>query len=376
MPIEEFIAWTTDELDYRTEARYMSEVGRNSSHRPESNVPAVYSDLSTHRILVTDFIAGPTLLEYLRSLDRRDPAVAYRLKETGFDPEKFADNIISNFLGDVFRHGVFHADLHPANLLILPDNVVGYVDFGITGVISEYGRQHVLALILALSRRDLDGLYEGLLRISNVEASSDRERFRRGLDRLADDWFEQKKGVARLRRSYTVIMLDMIRLSRECNLLPHEEALRYMRSVVTADGLIARFAPGYDTSAALEESSRRELESQAWKSTFSADAIVDVLLAGSRLIHDGATRLDRLLDRLERSQRRSSKVAKSIPPRRSRRYEAKLARLTFVLIGLSALMALGGEPTHMGFNLLTAQLALFAAGILSLLITALRWLVT
>jgi len=54
---------------------------------------------------------------------------------------KLARYIIDNFLGDAFQHGVFHADLHPANLRFLPGNVVGYVDFGITGVISRYSRQ-------------------------------------------------------------------------------------------------------------------------------------------------------------------------------------------------------------------------------------------
>jgi hypothetical protein len=46
-------------------------------------------------------------------------------------------------------------DLHPANLLILPQNVVGYVDFGITGVLSRYSRRHLVEMTLAYTRADV-----------------------------------------------------------------------------------------------------------------------------------------------------------------------------------------------------------------------------
>ncbi len=374
IPIGEFIAWTTDELDYRIEARYMRQVGLNTGDSAAARIPEVIHHASTSRILTTEYLHGTTLLEYLRSLKRNDPAVEYRLEQIGFDPAKFADNIIANFLGDVFEHGLFHADLHPANLLILPGNTVGYVDFGITGVISEYGREHVLALILAFSRCDVDEICDGILRISEITDESDVERFRRGLDDLADRWFERIRGVPKLVQSYTVIMLELLRLSRECQLLPHEEAVRYMRSVITADGLISRFAPEYDVAAGLERLSKKHLQRGILGDALSTDRMIETWIAGSRMLRDGALRLDTLLDRLESEAKvRPMDAATDLSPA-GRTGAAKAARLGLIILVVACLLILGDESPPLGFNLFSAELLLLAAGILLLTRTALRWL--
>ena len=374
IPIGEFIAWTTDELDYRIEARYMTQVGINTGDSEVARVPEVIHDTSTSRILTTEYLEGTTLLEYLRSLERNDPAVDYRLAQIGFDPAKFADNIIANFLGDVFEHGLFHADLHPANLLILPGNVVGYVDFGITGVISDYGREHVLALILAFSRCDVEDLYNGILRISEITDESDLERFHRGLEDLADHWFERRQGIPALVQSYTVIMLDLLRLSRECSVLPHEEAVRYMRSVITADGLISRFAPEYNVSVGLERLSKKHLQSRILGDALSTDRMIETWIAGSRIVRDGALRLDTLLDRLERrAKARSDDAEPPFTPDRQTA-AAKVARLGLIILIVACLLFLGNESPPLGFNLFSAELLLLATGTLLLTRTALRWL--
>jgi ubiquinone biosynthesis protein len=377
LSLNEFVAWTSDELDYRREARYMEQVRLNTGAGPkrpdavvQARVPAVLREVSTDRILAADYLEGTTLLEYLRSLERSDPATGYRLREIGFEPERFAENILSNFLGDVFQHGIFHADLHPANLLILPANVVGYVDFGITGVISEYGSQRVLAMILGLSRHDVDALIEGTLSIAEVTDSSDVAGFRRGVRERSEVWFGEDRG-GKPAIGYTLFMLDMIRLARQFNVLPHEEALRYMRSVITADGLIARFAPDFDVNRALERLSRKHLRSRALANTFSADRMIDSWIAGSRLMRDGALRLDRLLDKLEKGE----SVDRDSEPSRSESgpKPARALRLGVCVLALAGMMALGEEPARPGLNLFFAEATLIGIGTLILAWTALRW---
>ena len=116
----------------------------------------------------------------------------------GFDPEDLARNIIDNCLGDVFQFGVFHADLHPANLMILPGNVIGYIDFGITGVISKYSRQNLLAMTLAYARKDVDGLCDRFFDVSSLDQTSDPLGFRAGVKRLSEQWYSGAAGDGRL----------------------------------------------------------------------------------------------------------------------------------------------------------------------------------
>src|SRR5205085_2153452 len=144
-------------------------------------VPFVLGEYTTRRVLVVEFLDGVTLLDHLRALSRQDPAHQARLGAMGFDPDSLARNVIDNCLGDVFRFGVFHADLHPANLMILPGNVIGYIDFGITGVISRYSRQNLIALTLAYTRGDLEGMCEAFFRISVLDSETSAAPFRERL---------------------------------------------------------------------------------------------------------------------------------------------------------------------------------------------------
>src|SRR5262249_37733834 len=176
-PISEFIEWTSEEMDYRSEARYMRQLLRNASTNSQERVPELLLRHSTKRTLVAEFFEGVTGLDYLRALEVGDEGTLRRLRTMGFDPNRCACNIIDNFLSDPYRHGMFHADLHPANLMILADNVVGYIDFGITGVLSHYSRQNLVALTLAYTRADLEGMCEAFIKGSTMGPNADLEAF-------------------------------------------------------------------------------------------------------------------------------------------------------------------------------------------------------
>ncbi len=154
-PIEEFIAWTQEELNFRREAHYIDELGRNAKDNQFEKVPVVFWSCTTARILTAEFLDGSTISEYLR--DKEDGSLQL---PADFNAELFASRLIDNFLGDAFRHGMFHADLHPGNLMILAGNVVGYVDFGISGVLSRYSRRHLISMTLAYARGNLDAMCE------------------------------------------------------------------------------------------------------------------------------------------------------------------------------------------------------------------------
>nr|MBA3241301.1 hypothetical protein [Acidobacteriota bacterium] len=181
-PMTEFVTWTREELDYRREARYMEQLRDNARDNPCERVPEVFWQHTTRRTLVLEFLEGVTVLDYLRALESNGDAHAVRLPGGNFEPDRAASNIIDNFLGDAFRHGLFHADLHPANLMFLRDGVVGYIDFGITGALSRHARQHLIALTLAYTRGDLEGMCAAVLKVSTLDASSDVAAYREGLE--------------------------------------------------------------------------------------------------------------------------------------------------------------------------------------------------
>ncbi len=370
--LDEFVGWTAEELDFRAEARFMDRLAANSRDRRRERVPEVEWTRTTVRVLTAEFLEGTTLLQHLRGLETGGVEVRRRLATAGFEPERFAENVLENFLHDVFHHGVFHADLHPANLLILPDNAVGYVDFGISGVVSEYARYHLVATVMALTRADVGKAADHLLAIAELGDDADAEGFRRGLDELGDEWFRRRPGGRRRekRKSYTEILLDTLRLSRRLRILPHPEAMRYMRSVITLDGLIGRFAPGLDRDRVLERHCAELLESAPAAALVSFDQWVDWLWAGARLVRDGPSRLDRALDRLER---RVDPDADGGHRHRRRHSGTRALHLGVTAAAVAALVVVFGEPPRLGLNLFTAELAVVAGALALLTREVLSW---
>ena len=107
-----------DELDYRIEAEHQSEFARSYRGHPFIAVPAVVDELSTQRVLTTEWVDGIAWADFLATAD---PARRQRAGEVLF---RFAQ-------GSIHRLGVFNGDPHPGNYRFLPDGRVAFLDFGL-----------------------------------------------------------------------------------------------------------------------------------------------------------------------------------------------------------------------------------------------------
>lgn len=360
-PLSEFVAWTQEELDFRNEARYMDRLRRSTAGSKTEKVPEVVWLATSARVLTCEFLEGVTVLRYLRALESGDEVTQQRLAAQQFDADAFARNLIDNFLGDAFRHGIFHADLHPANLMILPGGQVGYLDFGITGLLSRYSRRHLVALTLAYTQGDLDGMCDSFFRVSELGERSDPEGFRRGLARLAVGWYRGTGRNLQLAQNFTMVMLDMLRLSRACDIWPERDVIKYIRSAIAIDGLIGRFAPGFDVGRYLEHVCARHLRYEGLRVSLSPDHLIDSSVAGANLLRDGALRGGKILDRLVQGDLLTAVSPQAAAARRVGGDGAP-AQLGAVV----ALAAVGfiGLPTTWGFNPATAALAVALVAIL------------
>jgi ubiquinone biosynthesis protein len=356
-PITEFIDWTSEELDYRQEARYMEEIRRNSEGDSRSVVPEVLWPFTTRRTLVVEFCEGTTVLDLLRSFDSGDVQVLRRLKERGFDPPKAARTIIDIFLSDAFMHGIFHADLHPANLLLMPGNVIGYVDFGITGTLSVTTRRRLAGLTIAWSLGDLDQICETFFQLSAAPTEDQKQAYRAGLSELAAEWYETVEGQRRLTRSFTLVMLEMLALSHRTGIMPDRSVSRYLRSAMATDGLVKRFAPGLDVAVELEAGCRRYLTSMLLKDFFSFETVVswsslmEAFLEQSRPGGVAARSLE--------ASQPSARTPGSPPAKRARTLRLAVVAFTFAALG-----ALTPGPPGIGSGLLVAELGVSLAAIL------------
>ena len=374
-PTGEFLRWTHEELDYRYEARYMERLRRNASKNPHERVPEVFWPYTTRRTLVCEFFEGETMLSYLRALESDDEQLVDSLHQIGFEPDRTARHIIDNFLGDVFQHGMFHADLHPANLMILPGNTVGYIDFGITGTISRYSRRNLVALTLAYTRGDLEGMCEAFFRISVFDSETSQARFREGLKLFAEIWYETAGRERRLRKNFTLVMLDMLRLSRRTGVWPERDVVKYIRSAIAIDGLITRFAPSFDLGQHLQAVCDRHLRWSARRELFTYDSILGWAISGERIVRDGPLRAAELVKRLTVGELEAEALVNVESAGGDEALRRRAVQLGAAVFAVALCMTLVSEQLEFGINLFTADLLVFAvvAGQLLQTVSRLAW---
>ncbi len=173
--VDELSEMMRKELDFTCEARNMQAARKNSRHERNLYLPKVYADISTTRILIMELIEGSPL-EDIESLSK-----SHRLK--------VAQTGIRTALSQIFEDGLFHADPHPGNIIIMPDGRMSLLDWGMVGRLTPDMRLKLIALMLGLIEKDSDVVLDILLAISDVRLDSKREKVHRDIMGVLDDYF-------------------------------------------------------------------------------------------------------------------------------------------------------------------------------------------
>jgi ubiquinone biosynthesis protein len=150
------------ETDFNSEAAHVERFARQFDSDKTIYVPKVYHEATTGRVLTMEFIDG--------------------IKASALVPEKIAPSdrkMIAERIGDlllkqIFVHGFFHADPHPANIHILPGNVICFLDFGMMGFMDVRTRENLADLVWGISRQDEGSVANSLVRLSSADADPSR----------------------------------------------------------------------------------------------------------------------------------------------------------------------------------------------------------
>ena len=144
--IDEFDKHLHDELDLVREAANANQLRRNFEGSQLLRVPEMHWDYCVTNVLTMERMHGIPIGQ----MDR--------MRAAGIDLKKLSRDGVEIFFTQVFRHGFFHADMHPGNILVGdagPDfNRYIALDFGIVGTLSESDKNYLAQNFLAFFRRD------------------------------------------------------------------------------------------------------------------------------------------------------------------------------------------------------------------------------
>jgi predicted unusual protein kinase regulating ubiquinone biosynthesis (AarF/ABC1/UbiB family) len=236
--LDEVIAFTRAELDYRGEAAACRRFG--GLRLAGVVAPEIVDELLTERVLVATFLDGVTVREVLA---HRDDAAW--LAARGIDPDALAPRILRSQMQQALGHGFFQADPHPANVLALPDGRLGYVDFGLVGELPEPMRRDVVDMVLCELMDDYDGLWPLLLRYACPTEATDLRRFQEDYRALSAR-FKASAGKGFAERSLGVFVEEEMRLFRRHRMRLAAGWATYLRNVVVYGTTLATLSPRLD----------------------------------------------------------------------------------------------------------------------------------
>ena len=291
--IDEFAKWTEDELDYVTEARHAIRLRQNATGDPLQRVPRVWGRFTTAHVLTIELVEGIPLIEIVNAVRDGDHAYLDRLGERGHDLRRIVRHLDWNMLNQIHVFGLFHADLHPANLFVLPGDAIGYVDFGIVGKLSGDMRQSLTRYASVFFDGDSDGAITELTRwvapgsIGRVEAA------RAELVRAHEDFMLAVRTAKQISAkgagvSFAVGILDIV---RRYGIVLAPNALAYLRTLIATDALRFELAPDYDLYGHAQRFFGH-LVVQETKEFLKPENVV-------RVAHDQALRVNRMLDAVD-----------------------------------------------------------------------------
>ena len=219
--VQEFARSLSREIDFAIELANVQRFARQFKNNAAIHVPLVYPELSTPRVLVMEYVLGIKA------------SMAGQLREQGYDLPLIAERGATLVMEQIFVHGFFHADPHPGNLFILPDNVVCFIDFGQMGRLSRKDREDFTDLVLDLVAGDERTVVEGVLKVTVQLGEVDRESLARDLGGLVDLYLYRPLGELEAGR----ILQDLLDLVTRHKLTFKPAFYQMMKALSTVEGV-------------------------------------------------------------------------------------------------------------------------------------------
>jgi ubiquinone biosynthesis protein len=290
--VAEFARWTDEELDYRIEARHAAVLRRNAESDPLERNPRVYPVHTTARVLTVEYLDGITVIDIITAIRRRDAAFLDRLAERGHDARRIASHIVWNALNQIYRFGYFHADPHPANLLVLPDDAIGYVDFGIVGKLDDQTTQALRYFAQSLFAGHTGIAVDEFMRFLTPSAKTDVRAARRDLIEAMNNYVESARvGPEGFNLTEDIFEIEMLAVVRSHGMALNPDAVRYLKAVLTAEAMVKELDPQFDLRAHENRFFGRLMELEAIEA-------LDPRRLGQRIL-DARVRAERVLDSIE-----------------------------------------------------------------------------
>lgn len=175
--VREFSRSIEMELDFLHEATNMETFAASYEDVDELHVPQCYRHCSSRKVLTMEYVKGIKISNI------------EQLSQEGYDLQLIAHRGIDAVLNQVFEEGFFHADPHPGNLVVLPDNRLCLLDYGMMGKISPPTRRLITSILIGSVMRDSEYITRNLLRLCETQGEVNQRELETAVSDIVDRFF-------------------------------------------------------------------------------------------------------------------------------------------------------------------------------------------
>lgn len=232
--VKEFEKTLHYELDLVREASNASVLKRNFEGSNDLYVPQVYMDYCRTHVLVIERIKGIPVSN-IKELEKH-----------GVNFEALSRKGVEVFFTQVYQHNFFHADMHPGNIFINPENPEDpqyiAVDFGIMGSLTQSDQRYLAENFVAFFNRDYRRVAELHIDSHWVDSDTRIDDFESAIRAVCEPMFQ--KPLAEI--SFAHILLRLFETAREFNMEIQPQLLLLQKTFLHIEGLGRQLYPQLD----------------------------------------------------------------------------------------------------------------------------------
>jgi ubiquinone biosynthesis protein len=263
---KDFVRWTRREINYLQEGKNADRLHELTHWNPRQRIPYIYWEKTTSRILTMEFLNGISVSEIIRRHEAGDSTIDDELAAIGCDRVTIARNVWQTFLLQAFVGQAFHGDPHPGNLIVLPENVIGFIDFGLQGRLNEEARREQGIMLDSVSKENIEKLFMATLDVLDAPRGLlVTDTYDEFFD-SADSWLDacDNPGAPMSDKTLNRLVASSMKIARQVGLVLAPHTMLFYKGLITIDSVVLRVNPEFDykkeTRRALRLIRMRELD--------------------------------------------------------------------------------------------------------------------
>ena len=239
--VKEFAEAVMKETDLAEERRNQLRFAKSFADDPTVHIARVYEEYCAKGVLT---------MEYIDGIKPGDPQT---MAERGLDPKLLARRGADLVLRQIFDLGFFHADPHPGNFFLLPDNVLAPIDFGQVARLSSQDRRLFNEIVLSVVDNEAFRVVRALGREEMLHENTNIGQLTAEMEQLVDAY----RDLPLRSIPFGAMVTQTFDLFRSNHVRPPAQFTLMLKSLMTIEAFARSLDPDFNIMEALKPYARR-----------------------------------------------------------------------------------------------------------------------